>query len=330
MNCSDRFDRKITYLRVSVTDRCNLRCFYCTPVRNYTPLPHDEILSYEEILSVIRAGADLGIRKVRVTGGEPLVRKGVADLISGITNLTAIEDLGLTTNGVLLGSLAPALYEAGLRRVNISLDTLRPDTFHRITGRDLHRHVMAGIDAALATGFNPVKLNVVPVRGLNDTELEDLARLTLDRPLVVRFIEFMPTGGVAGWTPDRFIPWEEMRDRVVKNIGPLSPVANPTDLDGPAMRFRFPEAPGEIGFITSVTRHFCDQCNRMRLTSDGKLRPCLFSDVEVDARQALRPASDPGAVRAAFAEAIRAKPRGQCGESAGHRRLRRGMSGIGG
>lgn len=281
----DRYDRVIDYMRISVIDRCNLRCVYCMPQGGVAPLEHKSILTYEELIRIVSIAASLGVRKVRITGGEPLIRKDLPYLISSLRKLDGIEDLSITTNGLLLKKNAPLLAEAGLHRVNVSLDSLRPERFSAITRGGNLDDVLAGIEEADTQGLHPVKLNMVPIRGLNDDEIEDFARLTMITPYHVRFIEFMPIGATEYWTRDRYISTEEIRDRVAA-IGSLSPVK--ARKSGPARYYRFSDAPGVIGFISAVTHHFCESCNRLRLTSDGKLRPCLFSETEIDLKSAIR------------------------------------------
>ncbi len=281
----DQYSRVIDYLRISVIDRCNLRCVYCMPSAGIEPLDHTAILSYEEITRIARIAAGIGVTRIRLTGGEPLIRKNLVHLISSIAEINGIEDISLTTNGQMLGSMADLLAEAGLGRVNVSLDSLKPDRYREITrGGDLDA-ALAGITAAEKAGLNPVKINMVPINGLNDDEIEDFARLTLNGPTHVRFIEYMPIGATRFWSEAKYIPTDSIKERVEK-IGPLEAVK--IRRNGPARYFRFAGAPGVIGFISPLTHHFCSYCNRLRLTSDGKLRPCLFSETEIDLRSALR------------------------------------------
>lgn len=313
----DHLGRTIEYLRISLTDRCNYRCIYCMPEEGVVSLPHEQILRIEEIAHLVRIAADLGIKSVRLTGGEPLVRKGVVDLVRDVANTPGIENVSLTTNGVLLPKMASDLKRAGLSRVNISLDTLDEDQFAYITRRGHLHETLDGIAAALEAGFDPVKINAVTVRSLNQDYLA-FARLSMDRPLHVRFIEYMPVGdsaGVAGcgWGPDDVVPNEEVLETInaqarEAGLSELVPAGGDSPLGwGPARYWEFPGAKGTVGFISAISNHFCSQCNRVRLTADGKLRPCLFSDVELDVRDALRRGDDEG-VRAAFAEALRIKP----------------------
>jgi len=283
---SDSFQRPINYLRISVTDRCNLRCMYCMPAEGIKLMPHQDILSYEEICVIVRAAAELGITKVRITGGEPLVRLGLPALIKMIEGINAIDDISLTTNGVLLGRYARELKEAGLRRVNVSLDTLKEERFKPISRSSYSlSDVLGGIEAAGAVGLTPVKLNMVVMAGVNDDELVSFAQKTISNGWHVRFIELMPFEG-AGTIASQFISVSEMRKRL-EVLGELEPSTSEVG-NGPAKYFRFPGAEGTIGFITPVSEHFCFKCNRLRLTADGKLRPCLMSDDEIDLRGPLR------------------------------------------
>lgn len=302
----DPHNRNLTYLRVSVTDRCNLRCMYCAPsTQNLTHIPHKEILRYEEILRVVRIGVSLGITKVRITGGEPLVRRGIYEFLEQLGKIEGIADISLTTNGVLLADQIDRLKAAGIRRLNISLDTLDPAKYARIAGRDWFEKTWAGIEAALEAGFHPIKLNAVAMRGVNDDELADLAALSIDRPLHVRFIEYMPIGDGRA---DRANPLlgPEILNRV-KELGPLEPLDREAG-DGPAERFKLPGAEGEVGLIRPMSHHFCGQCTRLRLTSSGALRPCLLSDRQIDVKSHLRRGClDPDIVDC-FLRAVKFKP----------------------
>jgi cyclic pyranopterin phosphate synthase len=301
----DSFQRPVNYLRVSVTDRCNLRCVYCMPPEGVPLMLHEDILSYEEICTVVRAAAQLGINKVRLTGGEPLVRGGVPELVEMIAGIGTIDDISLTTNGILLAGLAARLKAAGLNRVNISLDTLRPERFERITRRPGFEAVFEGIDAAREAGLDPVKINVVLMAGVNDDELLDFAAKTIHDGWHVRFIEYMPVSG----QDDRkkFLPIDEAKTRL-ETLGKLEPSRTAAG-NGPAKYFRYPGAKGTVGFITPISEHFCFQCNRLRLTADGKLRPCLMSDEEIDLRWALRHEASPNGLRELIETAIARKPR---------------------
>jgi len=309
----DSYQRTIDYLRVSITDRCNLRCVYCMPSEGIIPLEHKEILRYEEIIRVVRIAAGIGVRKVRITGGEPLARRNVTYLISELRNIEGIKDLSLTTNGILLSRYADKLSEAGLKRINISLDSLKPDRYKEITrGGDLH-HVLSGIEAAEKAGLTPIKINMVPLRGINSDEIEDFARLTLKLPYQIRFIEFMPFGTEGLWSSERFISVEEIKS-IAEGVGPLAPAK--LKKSGPAQYFRFDNAPGVIGFISPISNHFCGECNRLRLTADGKLRPCLFSETEIDLKPALRGGAPDDEIERLIKLSIEVKPKGH---DIGHR-----------
>lgn len=311
MACRDLLSRPINYLRVSVTDRCNLRCVYCMPAGGVSPkFAHDKILSYEEIVRVVEAAASLGISKVRLTGGEPLARLGIVDLVDMIAGVPGIDDISMTTNGILLPRYAEALKRAGLHRVNISLDTLQPDRFQQITRLGKLEDVLAGIEAAGQAGLQPVKLNNVVMRGMNDDEVVDFARLTLERAWHVRFIEVMPVGAMAGLAEMEHVPMSEVQDRIEDTLGSLAPAGNGGKGNGPACYYRLPNAPGTVGFISAVSEHFCFNCNRLRLTADGKLRPCLLSDQEIDLRAALRQGAALGELQMLLRTAIERKPAG--------------------
>jgi cyclic pyranopterin phosphate synthase len=277
--------QNINYLRLSITDRCNLRCFYCLPRRGWKKLPAPEILRYEEFLHLARVAVLAGIRKVRVTGGEPLVRKDVVDFLRGLREVPGLEEIALTTNGVLLAEMGQDLFEAGLRHLNLSLDTLKAERYREITGTDRFHQVMAGLWRAAALGFQPLKVNCVVLKGLNDDELLDFALLARDHPLQVRFIEFMPTVSHEHWVR-HFLSMDEVRQRLLA-LGVMEEVASqPTA--GPARIVQPPGFQGTIGFISPVTQHHCQSCNRLRLTAAGRLRPCLFSPQELDLKGPLR------------------------------------------
>ncbi len=314
----DTHGRTIDYLRVSLTDRCNLRCVYCMPAEGIQQVDHDQILRYDEILAIVRVAADLGVRRIRLTGGEPLVRKGVVGLIANIRAISGIEDIALTTNGVLLARMAHDLKEAGLSRVNISLDTLDPDKFAEVTRGGNVQDVLDGIDAALEQGFDPVKVNAVAVRSL-DQDFYEFASMSRDRPLHMRFIEYMPVGDSAGmngagWGPQDVVSCDDIRMQVdagaiaagLEALQPLQDEEKPEG-GGPARYWKFPGAKGTVGFISPLSNHFCSACNRVRLTSKGGLRPCLFSDEEYPVRQAVRYGTEED-VRKVLEQTIGAKP----------------------
>ena len=304
---SDSFQRPINYLRISVTDRCNLRCVYCMPQEGITLMSHYDILSYEEIFTLVKAAAELGINKVRLTGGEPLVRAGLPDLVRMLAGIETIDDISLTTNGILLAQHAAELKEAGLQRVNVSLDTLQPERFRQITRCGNLADTLKGIEVAAAVGLNPVKINMVVMAGVNDDELPDFAAKTIGDGWHVRFIELMPTNGDEP-VNSKLVSVSEMRKRI-ESMGKLEPwkveVGN-----GPAKYFRLPGATGTIGFITPVTEHFCYQCNRLRLTADGKLRLCLLNEDEIDLREPLRSGASVAELKNLIEKAIASKPEG--------------------
>ena len=307
MSGVDRFNRLINYLRVAITDRCNLRCFYCMPHKSIAQYAHSEILTYEEILRIVQTAVGIGFNKVRLTGGEPLVRRNVHELVQQLASFPEIEDLALTTNGVYLDQMADQLFNAGLKRINISLDTLNPIKFHKITRSDKFKTVWKSISKAESIGFAPIKLNVVVMRGVNDDEIGAFARLSLDKPYAIRFIEYMPIGCDNGWRPERFMSVNEIKAQV-EAIASLQSVPR-TRVDGPAERYAFNSARGEIGFIGAISRHFCRSCNRLRLTPDGTLRPCLMSDEEIDIKTPLRKGCSVLDLEALFHHAIALKPR---------------------
>lgn len=307
MELRDKFERVIDYMRISVTDRCNLRCVYCMPEKGVQLFEHKDILSYEEILKVAGIAASLGVRKIRITGGEPLMRKNILHLIASLKNIKGIEDISLTTNGILLEKYAKRLAETGLNRINVSLDTLRPERYREITrGGDIN-HVLKGIEAAEKAGLLPLKINFVPIRHLNEDEIAHFALMSRNTHRHVRFIEFMPIGSRDLWSDERYISTDEIRE-IVEKIGPLVPVRHRKA--GPARYFRFEGAPGVIGFISALTHHFCGDCNRLRLTADGRLRPCLFSETEIDLKPALRRQSSDSEIERLLRLAIEVKPEG--------------------
>ncbi len=289
----DPFGRPITYLRISVTDRCNLRCVYCMPPEGVVWKPHETILRFEEILQIVEVAAQEGIREVRLTGGEPLIRQGVPDLVRMIAGVPGIEDISLTTNGLLLEKLAFPLAEAGLKRVNISLDTLNAEKFDRITRGGSFEKVWRGLQAATAAGLAPLKINSVALKGINDDELLDLARLSLRYPWHIRFIELTPTKNQAPWgegfppPADCYLSVQAILERL-KPLG-IEPANGGTQAGyGPAQQYWIPGAPGRIGVISALGEQFCSTCNRLRLTADGYLRPCLMNDGEVYLLDAIR------------------------------------------
>jgi cyclic pyranopterin phosphate synthase len=303
----DQYGREIRDLRVSLTDRCNLRCVYCMP-EEMVFKPRAELLTDEEILTLVRIAAELGVRKVRLTGGEPTVRPNLVELVRRMAAIPGIEDMAMTTNGVLLERMAAPLARAGLRRVNVSLDTLDPEKFRRITRWGSLPTVLAGLEAAEDAGLAPIKLNAVVVRGFNHDDVVDLARLTLARPWEIRFIEVMPLGSVADFQKSSYVPTSETMARIEAALGPLTPL-DLTGLD-PARTYRLDGARGTLGFISSVSQPFCSQCGRLRLTAEGRLRLCLLRDDEVDLRTPLRAGASYEELRERFRAAAYRKPWG--------------------
>jgi cyclic pyranopterin phosphate synthase len=283
----DSYGRKIEYLRISVTDRCNFRCLYCMPLAGLQWLPKEEILSYEEIGSVVRQLAPLGLRRIRITGGEPTIRPQLERLIAMVREIPEIEDIALSTNGLRLAELAPTLKCSGLDRVNMSADSLRRERIREIARRNVDFDPIAAATAAEDAGLSPVKINVVVMRGINDDEIADFARLTLDHAWHVRFIELMPVGEMRDVTWDHVVPMDEVLCRL-KEISGVHPCASPARGNGPARYYRLDGALGTIGLITPLSHTYCASCNRVRLTADGRLRTCLFGEHEVNLRQPLR------------------------------------------
>lgn len=301
----DKYNRHLNYLRISITDRCNLQCMYCMPPGFVTRLPHNEILRYEEIIRIIKVGISLGISKIRITGGEPLVRKGVYDFLEQLADMDGLRDIALTTNGVSLKDNIEKIKAAGIKRINISLDTLSRNKYKEITGHDRFDQVWEGIELAHKNGFDPIKLNMVALSGVNDDELSDFARLSFSYPFHIRFIEYMPIGkSRMKYGPLLLVP--EIKRRI-STIGKLIPVKNSIN-DGPAERYRFEGAKGEIGFIGALSHHFCNRCNRLRLTASGQLRPCLLSDHHEDLKSLLRKGCSDEELAEIFLAAVRHKP----------------------
>ncbi|UFS69206.1 GTP 3',8-cyclase MoaA [Geomonas sp. RF6] len=300
----DSFGRRINYLRLSITDRCNLRCSYCMPAEGVPKLQHESMLSYEDLFRVASTAVEVGIEKIRVTGGEPLVRKGVVSFLERLAKTPGLKELVLTTNGVLLGEMAHDLRRAGVERLNISLDSLKPETFKRITRSGDLGKVLDGIAAAEDAGFPPVKINMVVMRGVNDEEVLDFAALTLKKPYTIRFIEYMPTLKCQGWHEKSFSGGE-----ILERIGeryPLLPLVS-TEMAGPARNFRIEGAPGSIGIITPISGHFCDSCNRIRITASGMVRGCLFAEKGEDLKPLLKD-DDPEILRETLRRIVTEKP----------------------
>lgn len=296
-NLTDQYGRKIDYLRISITDRCNLRCRYCMPAEGVENKAHSEILSYEEIIKIVKTVKRMGIKKIRLTGGEPLVRKGVESLISELNKLN-LEDIAMTSNAVLLAEKAEPLKNAGLDRINISLDTLNQDKFKKITRRDSLTEVLKGIDTALKVGLKPVKINMVVMKGLNDNEILDFVELSRQKELNIRFIEYMPLGGEA--EAEKFISSREVKNLIKAKYKMLPAV---TKGSGPADYFRIEAAAGTIGFISALSKHFCSSCNRLRLTADARIKPCLAGDQEVEIT-----GMSSAEIESAFVKALKLKP----------------------
>jgi cyclic pyranopterin phosphate synthase len=320
----DSFGRSINYLRISVTDRCNLRCIYCMPPEGVPQMSHSDILSYEEIRTVVQAAAELGVNKIRLTGGEPMVRADLPELIHMLSQVEGIEELALTTNGTVLKRHAPQLKQAGLSRVNVSLDTLKPHRFRCITRLGELKTVLEGIEAAKEAGFDPVKINTVVMRGINDDEVLDFARMTYEDGWHIRFIELMPFKGAA-----EFVPSVELRQRI-SLLGKLEPCASVTS-NGPAIYYRLSGARATLGFISPLTdTSFCSRCNRMRLTPDGKLRPCLLGEDEIDLKMPLRNNASPEELKQLILKAVASKPEHHQLKGGNVRLVNRKMSQIGG
>ena len=333
----DNFGREISYLRVSITDRCNYRCIYCQSEKEFEFIPHQEILRFEEIVEIVQEAVNLGITKVRITGGEPLVRKGIVDFIKKLREIKKLEDISLTTNGFFLPEYAEKLKDAGLNRVNISLDSLQEEKYKKITRGGSLEKALKGIDSALRAGLLPIKINTVLIRGINDDEVEDFVRLALERPLNIRFIEFMPSGEeLKDNYKDKFISVQEIKENLAEKYS-----FRPIDINsgnGPAKYYQIKGGQGTIGFISALSQHFCKTCNRIRLTSEGKLRPCLFSNKEIDIKKAIRQlARDKNErflrkkiIRDKLKEAVKLKPEGHKLNIKNQENLSFHMSRIGG
>ncbi len=323
----DRYDRNLNYLRISITDHCNLKCLYCMPREAIPKLPHREILRYEEILRIVRVGTTLGITKIRITGGEPLVRKGVYAFLSQLTQLEGLEDISLTTNGVLLKDNIIKIRSANIKRINISLDTLNKTKFKQITGHDYFDQIWEGIHLARKMGFYPIKINVVPLKGINDDELVEIARLSIEYPFHIRFIEYMPMGSNQ-ISSNSHILGPAIKE-LIQPLGKLVPVDKSFN-DGPAERFKFESARGEIGFICPISRHICGTCNRLRLTASGQLRPCLMSNDQEDLKSLLRQGCSDEELAEGFLNAVRHKPSKHKLNDENHARISAQMCAIGG
>jgi cyclic pyranopterin phosphate synthase len=305
----DSFGRVHTNLRISVTDRCNIRCFYCMPAEDVVYMDRGELLTFEEITRFVRIAVAMGLRKLRLTGGEPLVRRDLHKLVGMLAGVPGIEDIGLTTNGLLLAEQAADLYAAGLRRLNVSLDALNPEKFEQITRRKGFEQVLAGIQVARQVGFEPIKINAVSVRGITEDEVAGFGRFARETGLEVRFIEYMPLDAESTWQRNKVLFAREIQEILTREILPLKPRSG-TDPHAPASEFTFEDGVGRVGFISSVSEPFCHQCDRFRITADGKLRNCLFSLEETDVRSLLRGNVDDSEVASAIRASIAAKKEG--------------------
>jgi GTP 3',8-cyclase len=323
----DRFGRNIHYLRISLTDHCNLRCVYCMP-EDQTFRPNPELMQDNEVLELTRLFSTLGFDKIRLTGGEPTVRANIVELVRGIASTSGIRSVSMTTNGVLLSRLAQPLAEAGLQRVNVSIDTLNPEKFKRLTRWGKLGDVWSGIQAAEQAGLTPIKLNAVVVKGYNESDVVDLARLTLDHPWQIRFIEMMPFAGVTDVQTGQIITANDIKQSIENSLGVMG-VANNGELDGEARLFQLPNALGDVGFISSVTMPFCASCTRARLTADGRLRLCLLREKEVDLLTPLRAGATIEDLRQLILDGVWQKPWGH-GLAEGVIPLNRAMNEIGG
>jgi cyclic pyranopterin phosphate synthase len=324
---TDTFGRVHNNLRISVTDRCNLRCTYCMP-EEVVFMDRSELLTLEEIAQFVRLAVPLGIDKVRLTGGEPLMRRGLAQLVRLLAAIEGIRDIGLTTNGLLLAEHAQELFDAGLRRLNISLDTLDPQRFRELARRDGLERVLEGIEAARRAGFDPIKINAVSIRGITEAEVVPLARYARANRLELRFIEYMPIGA-DHWERSKVYFAHEIMEQIEQHIAPLVPVED-YDPRAPAMEFRYTDGGGRVGIIASVSRPFCPSCNRLRLTADGKLRNCLFALEEVDVKHLLREGAAPAVIQEVIRQNVRAKWEGHEINTARFIKPLRTMHAIGG
>jgi cyclic pyranopterin phosphate synthase len=325
----DSFGRRHTSLRISVTDRCNIRCFYCMPDENVAFRPRHEILSFEELARLVRLLASVGVHKIRLTGGEPLIRADLPELVSQLAAIAGIDEIALTTNGILLAEQATALKAAGLTRLNISLDTLTEETFRRISRRDGLDRVLAGIAAAKKAGFERIRLNAVAIRGITEPEVVPLVNYARDQGMQLRFIEFMPLDADQAWQSEQVLTGDEIRLLIEEAIGRLEPVPR-VDPSQPASDFRLVDGSGSVGFINPVSEPFCSDCNRLRLTAEGKLRNCLFSTTEWDARTLLRNQASDAELLQLVRDCVAAKKPGHGIDSPEFLRPQRAMYQIGG
>ena len=324
----DHYGRRLNYLRISITDRCNFRCLYCMPSEGLDKLRHKDILTYEEILRLARIAVGLGVDKIRLTGGEPLVRKDFPRLLPELTSLPGLKDISITTNGLFLKEKLENIRAAGVKRLNVSLDSMHRDRFRRITRYDGFDRVWEGIELARKMDFYPIKINMVVLKGINDDEVGDFARLSVRHPYHVRFIEYMPSGLLHHNEPLHFVSNTVIREKLEAEK-PLIQVPR-TAIDGPTVRYRFEGAPGEIGFISPLTHHFCQVCNRLRLTANGHLRPCLLSDRELDLKGPMRAGATDSDLERIFLDAADQKPRSHHIKTEDFDALSGRMSAIGG
>jgi len=302
----DQHDRRLNYLRISITDRCNLRCLYCIPREDIAKLRHDDILTYEEIFRLTRIAVSLGVNKIRLTGGEPLLRKGIYEFLPRLTALSGLKDVSLTTNGLFLKDNLEKIRSSGIKRINVSLDTLNRQRYEKITGYDGFQDVWNAIELARELNFQPIKINVVLIKGLNDDEILDFAKLSKHYPYHIRFIEYMPLGIINPDAPLQFVSNYLLKEQF-RRLGHLEPVRR-AEYDGPVERFKFEGASGEIGFISPLTHHFCSSCNRLRLTASGNIRPCLLSDQEIDLKGPMRSGASDDELAQVFLMAANNKP----------------------
>jgi len=326
----DRFGRRHTQLRLSVTDRCNLRCSYCVPATGFSLRPADELLSFEELEHVVRILGAMGVHKVRLTGGEPLVRRELPKLVAMLARLPGIDELAMTTNAILLDRHARALKAAGLNRLNISLDTLNSERFHEITRRDALCAVLRGIAAARQAGLTQIKLNALAIRGQTEEEIGPLVRFARENGLLLRFIELMPLPCQGKWSPERVLPAAEIRARLEDQFGPLEPVVEDGASRGPARRYRFVQGGDEVGIVAAVSEPFCHECNRLRLTADGQVRNCLFDTEGYDLRSLLRSGAADEQIAELIRTAVAAKHKMRGGEDGSFSASGRPMHQIGG
>ncbi|TES90127.1 MAG: GTP 3',8-cyclase MoaA [Candidatus Cloacimonadota bacterium] len=317
----DRYGRRIDYLRVSVTDRCNLKCIYCK-TEDFELLRREDILTLEETARIVKLASEMGIRNIRITGGEPLIRRNLAHLVQMINDLKNIEDISLTTNGILLNEFAESLFNTGVKRVNISLDTLKRDRFKKITKSDRLGDVLHGIETVLRIGFSPVKINVVVIKGINEDEILDFARLTKEKPISVRFIEHMPLS-----EPHSYFPLDSIRKELMK-LGELFPASNVKGC-GPAVYMRYKKAKGTIGIIMPMSEEFCDNCNRLRLSADGRLFPCLMGERFIDLKGRLRSGGNDKEIKQLIKDAVLTKFLSPV-DSKGNKMIKKSMASIGG